>query len=250
MCMIYLKLIWEFSCISTWQILANIRSIHYLWTYVHHRDDNQYRLPFTSRRRGKNTTGGSVRLEQMMILPTQTMDYIHDKTTSRSHPSEHEMLKQWWFYVGPASQTLDQHKTNIGSTLIQDIVFVGKRSFNIVSIGGGGGGWVVNFTDHLSLIFDIFLWVCLQWWPNFNFSHYNIEDVIYINHKFGSALIIIIVVTEKWKKLNVERIIIWLSQSANTRLNVHSVRIRSCQHKSQMRQWLRLASATQKLKVV
>ena len=32
--------------------------------------------------------------------------------------SKHETLVQCWFYVGPASQTLDQHETNIVSAYL------------------------------------------------------------------------------------------------------------------------------------
>ena len=37
-------------------------------------------------------------------------------STSQQTPSKHETLNQYWFHVGPASQTVAQHETSIGST--------------------------------------------------------------------------------------------------------------------------------------
>ena len=48
-----------------------------------------------------------------LTMPVDTSVWltVHDIV----HPTEHEALTQCWFIVGPASKTVVQHQTSIGS---------------------------------------------------------------------------------------------------------------------------------------
>ena len=73
-----------------------------------------------------------------------------------SNPSKHYTLNQCWFNAGPASQTLDQHQNNIGSTSCyvgRPVSVNTKRLLNVVIMLGQHRRRWTNIEPHREKVF-------------------------------------------------------------------------------------------------